>query len=123
MQFYSIAHFYPDERIVWMSEGTRYQSTVEEWSELINAPKENEDDLDVYTKKKKRLLHKHLKLKSLWEMLSGQGLLHQSPKKLARQLMHPRGIQGTFLLERRTRLLCLKLLLKKKMMRNMSCES
>ena len=26
MQFYSTAHFYPDGRIVWMSEGTRYQS-------------------------------------------------------------------------------------------------
>ena len=36
-----------------MSEGTRYESTVEEWVELINAPKENEDDLDVYAKKKK----------------------------------------------------------------------
>ena len=35
-----------------MSEGTRYQSTVEEWAKLINAPKENEDDLDVYAKKK-----------------------------------------------------------------------
>ena len=53
MQFYSTAHFYPDGKIVWMSEGTRYQSTVEEWAELINAPKENEDDLDVYAKKKK----------------------------------------------------------------------
>ena len=38
MQFYSTTHFYPDGRIVWMSEGTRYQSTVVEWSELINAP-------------------------------------------------------------------------------------
>ena len=36
-----------------MSEGTRYQSTVEEWTKLINAPEENEDDLDVYAKKKK----------------------------------------------------------------------
>ena len=35
-----------------MSEGTRYQSTVEEWAKLINAPKENDDDLDVYAKKK-----------------------------------------------------------------------
>ena len=35
-----------------MSEGTRYQSTVEEWAKLINAPKENEDDLDIYGKKK-----------------------------------------------------------------------
>ena len=52
MQFYSTAHFYPDGRIVWMSEGTRYQSTIEEWASLINAPKESEDDLDVYAKKK-----------------------------------------------------------------------
>ena len=52
MQFYSTAHLYPDGRIVWMSEGTRYQSTVEEWAKLINAPKESEDDLDVYAKKK-----------------------------------------------------------------------
>ena len=37
MQFYSTAHFYPDGRIVWMSEGTRYQSTIEEWANLINA--------------------------------------------------------------------------------------
>ena len=40
MQFYSTAHFYPDGRIVWMSEGTRYQSTVAEWAQLINAPEE-----------------------------------------------------------------------------------
>ena len=53
MQFYSTAHFYPDGRIVWMSEGTRYQSTVEEWAKLINAPEEHEDDLDFYAKKKK----------------------------------------------------------------------
>ena len=38
MQFYSTAHFYPDGRIVWMTEGTRYQSTIDEWSKLINAP-------------------------------------------------------------------------------------
>ena len=35
-----------------MSEGTRYHSTIEEWENLINAPKEEEDDLDVYAKKK-----------------------------------------------------------------------
>ena len=35
-----------------MFEGTRYQSTIEEWANLINAPKESEDDLDVYAKKK-----------------------------------------------------------------------
>ena len=27
-----------DGRIVWMFEGTRYQSTVAEWAKLINAP-------------------------------------------------------------------------------------
>ena len=53
MQFYSTAHFYPDGKIIWMSEGTRYQSTVEEWAKFINAPEEHEDDLDVYAKKKK----------------------------------------------------------------------
>ena len=52
MQFYSTAHFYPDGRIVWMSEGTRYRSTIEEWASLIKAPKESEYDLDVYAKKK-----------------------------------------------------------------------
>ena len=36
-----------------MSEGTRYQSMVAEWAKLINAPKESEDDLDVYANKKK----------------------------------------------------------------------
>ena len=52
MQFYSTAHFYPDGRITWMSEGTRYHSTVEEWAKLINAPEEQADDLDIYAKKK-----------------------------------------------------------------------
>ena len=28
------------------------ESTIEEWARLINAPKENDDDLDVYAKKK-----------------------------------------------------------------------
>ena len=36
-----------------MSEGMRYQSTVAEWEKLINAPKESEDDLDVYANRKK----------------------------------------------------------------------
>ena len=43
MQFYSTAHFYPDGRIVWMSEGIRYQSTIEEWASLINAPRKKKD--------------------------------------------------------------------------------
>ena len=47
MQFYSTTHFYPDGKIVWMTKGTRYQSTISEWAKLINAPKEEENDLDV----------------------------------------------------------------------------
>ena len=38
MQFYSTAHFYGDGRIVWMTEGTRYESTVEEWAAILGAP-------------------------------------------------------------------------------------
>ena len=63
MQFYSTAHFYPDGKIIWMSEGTRYQSTIEDWAQLINAPKENEDDLDVYAKKKRSQI-------KLWKLTS-----------------------------------------------------
>src|SRR5215216_6509939 len=53
MQFYSTAHFYPDGKIVWMTEGTRYQSSIAEWAKLINAPKEAEDDTYVYAKPRK----------------------------------------------------------------------
>ena len=53
MQFYSTAHFYPNVKIVWMSEGTRYQSSIAEWAKLINAPKEAEEDIDVYVERKK----------------------------------------------------------------------
>ena len=53
MQFYSTAHLYPDGRIAWMTEGTRYQSTIAEWAKLVNAPEEAEDDIDVYAKCKK----------------------------------------------------------------------
>ena len=53
MQFYSTAHFYPDGKIIWMSEGTRYEYAIEEWAQLINAREESEDDLDVYAEKKK----------------------------------------------------------------------
>ena len=35
-----------------MFEGTRYQSTVAEWAQLINAPEEHDDDMDIYAKKK-----------------------------------------------------------------------
>ena len=50
MQFYSTAHFYLHGKIVWMTEGTRYQSSIDESAELINAPAEAEDDTDVYAK-------------------------------------------------------------------------
>ena len=53
MQFYSTAHFYPDGHIVWMTEGSRYQSTISEWATLIGAPKEEDDDIDLYGKPKK----------------------------------------------------------------------
>ena len=36
-----------------MSEGARYQSIVEEWAKLINAPEEHKDDLDIYAQKMK----------------------------------------------------------------------
>ena len=52
MQFYSTAHFYHDGRIVWMTEGSRYQSTISEWADLVGAPGEEEDDIDVYAKPK-----------------------------------------------------------------------
>ena len=48
MQFYATAHFYPDGKITWMTEGQRFSSTVEEWAELLNAPVQREDDIDVY---------------------------------------------------------------------------
>ena len=32
---------------------TRYQSTISEWAKLINAPKEDENDTDVYAKPRK----------------------------------------------------------------------
>src|SRR4051812_784869 len=53
MQFYSTAHFYPDGKIVWTTEGTRYQSSISEWAKLINDPHEGENDLDGYSKPRK----------------------------------------------------------------------
>ena len=53
MQFYSTSHFYPDGKIFWMSEGTRYQSSVAECAKLIDAPKEHEEDTDVYAMPRK----------------------------------------------------------------------
>ena len=64
------------------------------------------------------MLHQHPKLRSLWEMLSSQGLLHQSPRLLPklklRSPQSPREAPETFLQKRRTRPECLKL--KKRMM-------
>lgn len=84
MQFYTTANFYPDEKIVWMIEGTRYQSTVDEWAKPIKAPKEHEKDIDVYAEKKKdhnsmanmykeipdKALETH-KLGSVYDLMSG----------------------------------------------------
>src|SRR3990170_3096893 len=50
MQFYYTTHFYPDGKIVWMTEGHRYQSLISEWAELIGAPEEEENDIDVHGK-------------------------------------------------------------------------
>jgi hypothetical protein len=38
MQFYSTAHFYPNGRIVWMTEGVKYQSSVLVWATLLGVP-------------------------------------------------------------------------------------
>ena len=72
MQFYSSTHFYPDVRIVWMSEGMRCQSTFEKWAKLINAQKSVRMNLKIQQKKRKRMkmLHQLQSLKTLWEMLS-----------------------------------------------------
>jgi hypothetical protein len=48
MQFYATTHFYPDGKIVWMTEGQRFSSTVEEWATILNALVPKEDDVDVY---------------------------------------------------------------------------
>ena len=53
LQFYSTTHFYPDGRIVSMTEGIKYLSTISEWAKLINAPKEDENETDVYAKHRK----------------------------------------------------------------------
>ena len=36
-----------------MTDGQRHQSTVNEWARLINAPVEEEHQIDVYAEKKK----------------------------------------------------------------------
>ena len=50
MQFYSTAHFYPDGKIKWMTEGVRYESSVEEWAEMLGLPPSDESYVDVYAK-------------------------------------------------------------------------
>jgi len=52
MQFYSTAHFYGDGRIVWMTEGARYESTVDEWAAILGVPAVQDGDLDVYSESK-----------------------------------------------------------------------
>ncbi|KAE8798051.1 L-ascorbate oxidase-like protein [Hordeum vulgare] len=39
MQFYSTVHFYADGTIFWMTNGHRYEATIEEWATIIGAPK------------------------------------------------------------------------------------
>ena len=53
-----------------MSEGTRYQSTVEEWAKLINAPEEHEDDLGVYATKNKD----HNSMENMYKEISDKAL-------------------------------------------------
>ncbi|KAI4970644.1 hypothetical protein ZWY2020_001558 [Hordeum vulgare] len=53
MQFYSTVHFSGDGSIIWMTDGHRYESTVDEWSTIIGAPKKKESDVDVYSEAKK----------------------------------------------------------------------
>ena len=67
-----------------MIEGTKYQSIIFEWAKLINAPKEYENDTDVYAKPRKdhnsmanmykeipdKALETH-KLGSIYYLLSG----------------------------------------------------
>ena len=92
MQFYSTTHFYPDGKIVWMTEGTRYQSSIAEWAKLINALEEAEDDTNVYAKRKKdhnsmvnmykeipdKALETH-KRGSVYYLLSGLATMNTNP--------------------------------------------
>ena len=52
MQFYSTSHFYPNGRIVWMTEGVRYQNSVVKWATLLGVREADENDIDVYAKPK-----------------------------------------------------------------------
>ncbi|KAE8780933.1 Pumilio-like protein 1 [Hordeum vulgare] len=52
MKFYSTPHFYPDGRIVWMTERTRYHATSDEWATILGVPKVHDRDLDVYSDSK-----------------------------------------------------------------------
>ena len=53
MQFYSTVHFSGDGSIVWMTDGHKYESTIDEWATIIGAPKQKESDVDVYSEAKK----------------------------------------------------------------------
>ena len=48
MQFYSTAHFYPDGKIRWMTEGERFESSVDEWAKILGLPPKREGFIDVY---------------------------------------------------------------------------
>lgn len=52
MQFYPTVHFYGDGSIVWMIDGHKYESTIDEWATIIGAPKQKQSGVDVYSKQK-----------------------------------------------------------------------
>jgi hypothetical protein len=70
MHFYSTAHFYLDGKIVWMTEGVRYQSSITEWAALLDAPKDEEHDIDVYAKPKQD----HNSMKNMYKPIPQEDL-------------------------------------------------
>jgi hypothetical protein len=70
MQFYATAHFYPDGKIMWMTEGQKLSSTVEEWAGILNAPVQRADDVDVYGIPKKN----HESMKNMYKEIPAEDL-------------------------------------------------
>ncbi|KAI5013153.1 hypothetical protein ZWY2020_028107 [Hordeum vulgare] len=52
MQFYSTVHFHGDGSLVWMSDGHKYESTIDDWATIIGSPKQKKSDVDVYSEAK-----------------------------------------------------------------------
>ena len=66
-----------------MTEGTRYQSSIAEWAELIHAPAEVDDDTDVYAKPRKghnsmAHMYKYIPCKAATNCASGSGIARSS---------------------------------------------